>query len=291
MKQPISATFKVTAILLGLTCGFYSASQRALGYIPDTQFIFSEATKNHGKGPYAYETEVTFRRGTDTFVSSEKWIVDTPQRFSVRVSGPSFLWAAMVEGGRHISTDPTTGARESESIPQDLYESVLHTRTPGELGQFLTSRKFVAPDTVSFRGIVKRKDTKKEKEKDLDQASHPQIRLGRTNGVVTVAFGTPSLPDGSLHPMIWFDQDRFLIRKIRTPGLVEAHLSNHGNFARGFRYPRTQTLTINGTEITIQLKKMDGLNSASMDPFRDLKPRAPEGPLAEIVLAFYSRFR
>ncbi|MBX9767036.1 MAG: hypothetical protein K2X47_07180 [Bdellovibrionales bacterium] len=271
-----------------LAAGFTFWANTVFAYIPDSQFIFSEAIKNHGKGPYTYETEVTFKRGPDTFTTHEKWLFDSSQRFSVKANGTGFVWAALVEGGRHVSID-TTGARDADPIPPDLYEPLLHTRSSGEFGQFLTSHKFVTPDAISFRGIIKKKDSKK----DLDQSSHPQIRLARTDGVVAIAMGTPSLADGTSYPMVWMDQDRFLVKKIRTPSLNEVRLSNHANFGRGLRYPRTQTLVIDGVEITIQLKKMDAVNAiTNLDSqLKDIKPKVAEGPLAEVVTTFYSRFR
>lgn len=274
----------ISALALGITISVSVAS----AYIPDTQFIFSEAVKNHGKGPYSYETEVTFKRGPDSFTAHEKWLFDSSQRFSIKASGSGFVWAAVIEGGRHVSIDPN-GSRDTDPTPSDMYEPLLHTRSSGEFAQFLTSHKFMTSDAVNFRGIVKKKDSKK----DLDQTSHPQIRLSRTDGLIAIAMGTPSLADGTSYPMIWMDQDRFLLRKIRTPNLNEVRLSNHGNFGRGLRYPRTQSVTLDGVEITIQLKKMDAITTiTNLDStLKDIKPKAPEGPLAEVITTFYSRFR
>lgn len=271
----------------------------SLAYIPQSSTIISRTVRNHGKGGYLVEQEVSFHTTNEPLVLRERWWVENGEHMRLTVSGTSAApqkqaepirfeslyskgqrSALDVNGGRELSTSPA---------PAEFIESFFHERTSASFMQSLLHAHIVPASFVHERI----KPTKLEQIRHIPE---PQVRLSRVAGVVAWVFGEPSPVDGKANPEVWIEQDAFVLRRLRFPSEAELSTDRISNYPNGLKFPRERTLTWDNNTVTIRVLSIKSVQAAQLE--KVLEPsafarsaRAAHLPEMTQVREFYSRFR
>jgi len=274
-----------------LAAAFIACSAEA--YIPSSQFVFNRMTAQHGKGTYLIEDEVIIHEGAENVVIHENWIVIDGGEMRLSAQGSGAHVFRIMKKGRLYWVDETGSERSAEIPTNHIMRNIL-MRTPNEEKRIFVNWGVLPPDV--FREKKLPKDVK-----DITIASEPFVRLGRTAGVVTLAYGKPSPADGPPSPGLWIEQDQFNIRKMRSPDGAEINLNDYGSYSKGLLFPKTQTINFDTHTAQVRVLKVSSI-VLSGDYSRQFdvnwlrgRPDArsvwPQTTLGPVVQEFYRRFR
>lgn len=260
-----------------------------------TRTIIQKTVENAGSGIFAIEQEVQFANGEETVNLKETWLIDSDRTMRLTVSGGkdlqnTFKLQFLYTGGQKLSLN--NGGKRSEKIPDEFLEKFLNFRNPDVFANQLISQKIIPSNAMSKKPLVKVGS-------DYRHASEPWVRLSRTGGVVTYAFGTPSPSEQENGtPGVWIEQDQFVIRKLRLPSQVEMYANNYNQFAKGLQYPKSRTVRWGNHTVTIRLISASArpqtavnlLQPGSIDTtanWEGLNNLAAK----DVITEFYTRFR
>ena len=265
----------------------------AFAYLPNSHTIIGRLVRNNGKGSYVIDQEVQFRTSGDPLVLREHWTVENGENMRVLVTAPAVKggadaihFEAIYRDGKRWAPDltatpaiPRTGAMSPE-----FFEGLFHTRsTSGFIGALRRSR-VVGMDALRPRQPVTKLD-------NLNHNPEPDVRLGRTSGVVAWIFGDPSpiQPNSKLSPAAWIEQDAFLLRRIRYPSEAEVAADHFTSYSTSLRLPRERTVTWGNNSALIRILSVKQVSSL---PNREASAtKATNLPDLAQVKEFYSRFR
>ncbi len=251
---------------------FFSA--HASAYIPPTRLILSKVSDNSGKSGYEIVKEVRINSSVPvTF--REVWQVDNERTLKVSVTpmdNPSASLHILYVGGQKIVL--TEKGRETTKMPTELTERIFHFRTMENLAAYLSNLQILTHSTGQ-----------------LDLA-----RLNRAQGVVNYGLGKKSDSDaGSLHPYLWIEQDRFVIRKLRYESGVELTADQFVVHPKGLTHPEVMNLTWNKQSariktLSVTAKKWTPQNfqANSIQSSQSFLQSSLADP---VVQEFYTRFR
>lgn len=273
----------------------FSAPFLSNASILPTRTIIQKTVESSGSGIYAIEQEVQFTHGEDTVYLKETWLIDSDRTMRLTVSGGkelhnSFKLQFLYTGGQKWSL--SNGSKRNEKIPEDFLEKFLNFRNADIFANQLVSQKIIPSNAMTKKPLVK---VGSDYKRDIE----PWVRLSRTGGIVSYAFGTPSPADQEMgNPGIWIEQDQFVVRKIRLTSQAEMYANNYNQFAKGLQYPKSRTIRWGNNIVTIRLI------SASARPQSAVNLLQPgsldttsswEGlnnlPAKDVITEFYTRFR
>lgn len=270
-------------------------TEDADAYIPKRQSIASRVARGHGKGAYVIEQDVQFRTGAEPLILRERWTIENGERMRLSVTAPQAAKGAepirfevLYRDNKRLVTDIGTGVK-TVPLAAEFLEGFFHERT-GKV--FLASlvRARIVP------GSVMQEPPKLQKIEQIKHNPDPNVRLGRTAGVVAWIFGEPSPVEGKLNAQAWVEQDAFNIRRIRFPSEAEVAADRISAYSNGLRFPRERTVTWGNNQVTIRVVSVRAAVTANIA--RTLEPSvftssAKPGRLPELaqVREFYTRFR
>ncbi len=270
-------------------------SQLAWAYIPPSRMILGRVSENAGSGIYSIEQEVQIPLGAEPIYLKETWLIENERNLRLTVNGTKDLkdlihLQFIYVGGQKWQLK--NGRKESTKISEDFVEKYFHFRNAENLIGSLQSLK-ILPVTLTTRKAA----VKKGEEFKYEPESF--VRLTRTEGSVSYAFGQPSaVEQKELNPGFWVEQDQFIIRKIRFPSQAEVTAENYTPFARGLNLPKLRTIQWNQNTVTIRLLNVSGKVAKSGQLFQPntldvpytIKP-LPDASAQTLIEEFYSRFR
>lgn len=264
----------------------------AVAYIPRAMLILHKTAENSGNGLYQIEQEVQFPTATEPIILRESWSIENESTMRLVVSGTkeykdlihlSFLYI----GGQRLSI--IAGQRQTKKIGEDFLEKYLHFRSSEFFANALINMKIV-PATIFNKKIVKTT-------KDIEHSPENYVRLARTGGVLSYAFGLPSSTEAAdLNPGLWIEQDQFVVRKIRLPSQVEMQTERFTQYPRGLMFPRKRTIHWDNNTVQIQtlsvvskslqpsLFSVNSLDATKSDGLDSLSNKT-------MIEDFYKRFR
>lgn len=264
------------ALLLGI---------QSFAFIPKSNLIFQRLAENAGNGIYQIEQEVQFPSGSDLLALKETWLIENENNMKLLVTGTKELKDQIfffVNFSNGIRTQSGAGRKLNESF----FERYFHSRNSESFAESLVRMKVLPPQALARKAV--------RSLKEVDNKPESFVRLARTNGVISYAFGTPSEINQD-NPGFWVEQDQFVLRKIRLPDQTEISADRYSNFARGLSFPRTRTVRWGINQVTIQTLSVTAKTKENWNNFSLKFPQKMDGlnnhPSAGIVEDFYKRFR
>jgi hypothetical protein len=243
-------------------------------YIPDYSMIISRTADQHGKGTYWIEQDVTFKRETESYTVKESWLVVNENALKVTLEGKGNLrglvqGTILFQGAQKYFLDGESSQIRTQKLGEDWMEPLFHFRS----SKYLQSR-------MSAMGI---------------RDPHQKVRLTRAGGGIAWAIGGDPAQAGQ--PMLWLEQDQFVIRKLRSADQTLLRANDYVKFDEGLWFPRQRIYSFGNYTIEIQttrVKHLDkrrpddkSMKTASLVPKKDgLKLPDVDG-----LKEFYSRFR
>lgn len=239
--------FVVTALVISIC---------AHAFIPRSSMILSRTAENSGSGSYQIEQEVTFNSNDQQLTVHESWLIQSPTQMHLTVTGTKehkdqVLFLINYRNGNKSEVS-ITGAETSEKIGSSFFEPIFHSRNSKNLAEFLIKQN-IAPSDILERKPYTGK---------FVYSPEPYVRLSRTGGVTTYAYGTPTPADPSYakteNPGLWIEQDQFLIRKIRFADQTEVIADGYGEYSRGLALPKVRTIRIGSNQVSVKLISVSG---------------------------------
>lgn len=244
----------------------------SLAAIPKASLILQKTSENAGSGIYQIEQEVQFPNGQDTLVLKETWIIEGENNMRL-----------LVTGAKELKDQVAFTVQINNSRNIDRY---FHFRNTEALAQALAQMKLV-PSTVLQKKAPRIT-------KDADYHAEPFVRLSRSGGVITYAFGPPSTTENE-NPGFWVEQDQFVVRKFRLPSGVEVTADRYSSYARGLMFPRTRVVRWGPHQVTIQTISVAAKGREALSQFNQKFANKTDAlnnqQAANIVEDFYKRFR
>lgn len=268
---------------------FFSAA--AFAALPPARMILERTTENSGTGGYVIEQEVQIPNGAEPLLLKETWTVENDRSMKVTVAplrDPKDAVKIQIvykDGQRYILKN---GTREPGPLPIDFAERPFHLRSLDAAINFVASLKIVPPRAFDKKPLPK-------KSEDIKHDGDDFVRLARSNGVITWAFGTPGSATGAEQPPgLWIEQDQFVIRKIRFPSESEITADSFSSYARGLHFPKERTIRWGKNTVSLRTlsvtSKNANVSSSSLDT--SWKVQGLENQPAQAVIEeFYTRFR
>ncbi len=278
------------------------AADIASAYVPSTRTILNRLARGSGKGLYQIEQEVQFRTDAEPIVLRERWVVGNGDSMFLSVSGAKGStegWKLEVgyKDGRRFFVDDSGAAKSGPQSPEFI-EPYLHFRSGKSVLEALIRQRVLPPNLASMQKRVKSNN-------GVSHQHETFVRLARSGGAVTYAFGTPAPVNAAKPPPgFWVDQDAFQFRKLRFPSAAEVEADKHFFAAGGLRVPRDRTVSWDNNTASIRIisvksassgqqtqKLLSGAGAINASGKTGGKPSAPKLPESQQVREFYQRFR
>lgn len=274
---------------------FFFCASDAHAYVPSARMILGRLARNVGKGFYQVDQELQFRTEGDPLVLRERWYIENGANMFLSVSGAKgstegWHLEVLYKDGKRWFHD-SQGTLKSSSQSAEFIEPYLYFRSAKSILDTLIHQR-VLPANVnamqksskSFNGTVYKQET--------------FVRLARSGGAITYAFGEPTQPNASReNPGFWIDQDAFLFRRLRFPSQAEVQADKHIFASGGMRIPRDRTITWGENSAQIRILSVKSVPEAkvkaqlSPNALRSAKGTPPKLPGEPQVKEFYQRFR
>ena len=266
-------------------------------YIIKSKTILERAGKTRGEGIYALQQEVVFKNDVETISMTENWVVVNGERMYMDAKGNGFHFLHVYNDRNKFLVDEQ-GVEITLRLSEDFFEPWFHYRSLGTIGAAL------AKIGVLPAGSWNRENFTKDAKGKFTYSPETNVRLGRTQGVIAYAFGKPTPADSTQAlPGVWFEQDRFFLRKIRFPSLSEVTADEFAEYPKGLWFPTTRTVAWGENRVNIRVLKIASAPSSSDLADRTnpsflktqkadvLRTQVGTSGLAPIIREFYSRFR
>lgn len=289
----------IQKVMWGWACSLFligSFSVSAIAYIPKTKIVLEKTAKNHGKGVYSIQLEVSFRNDLGNQTIVENWIIENGESMFVEARSGNFNYAAVYKSKQKYFMDES-GSEKAAKLSPDFFEDIFHFRGTDSL-----ATEFVSLGVVPARILAK--DPRIRTLKDIKAEREPYIRLSRSSGVVTYALGRPTPADSATPlPGVWIEQDRFNIRRVRFSSQAELIADDYNEYGRGLLYPRTRTINWGSQSVSIRTIKVSAINltndlKSKLSPSfirtrkqTQIQSTTADGEMGPLVKEFYQRFR
>lgn len=276
--------------------------QLAFAYIPRFWMIMSRTAENNGRGIYKVVQNVTFLHQSEPLLLRESWIIKNGDQMRVTVTGLGPLkdkvhFTLVFDGKRRYFQGSDKKVRYLK-MSEDWFETYFHFRFSKNIKSKMFEQKMITASGLTLPPAYR--PTKKGEEKPVafDQEF---LRLGRVNGKVAYAIGTPTPPDSATpKPGLWIEQDQFRLLKLRLKNEVEVTATNHLKYGRNLNLARLRevhwgenkveihTISVKPLYASSAIKKLFKPTSLS-DLKEEQKPLKREDD--PVLYEFYQRFR
>ncbi len=277
---------KFFILLIGFT-----VSTSGFAYIPSSKMIFNRLTANSGKGIYQIDQELQIQLDKESLTLKERWWIDGGDILRVSMSSAKggsdgFHFDALYRGQKKIFLE-SPGQVKTAALPSDFTEQIGFIRSPQNLVDFLILNKILPANLDKDRKSV----TPNKRQ------SENFVRLARTGGVVTWAFGEPSPPTSDKNlPAFFVEQDSFLWRRIRLMSQAEISVDQYMSGPLGLRIPKEKTISWDNNTIVIRTLGVHSIAGSSAAQIFNTsvisnQKNANKLPEHPTIREFYSRFR
>ncbi|HEX4924598.1 MAG TPA: hypothetical protein VFV50_10950 [Bdellovibrionales bacterium] len=283
MLDPYSL-FRMIWLLFGaMAIAMFSLLGRAAhAYVPKARVILEKVGKQHGKGGYVVQQEVTFRDEKGPLTVIEEWLVESGDSMALEVRGGGQRASATYKGRQKLYVDDK-GTERSGTAGGDFFEPVFYYRGWDPLAEFLVKEKILPTKNLP------RENFKKET-KEFGYVPDPFVRLSRTAGVVAFALGTPTPAESATAlPGLWVEQDRFLIRRLRLDTQAEVTADEYTEYSNNLWFPKVRTVSWGDQSVHMRVIKVSATKAT---PSARKRPDgAKETFTSPVIAEFYKRFR
>ncbi len=265
----------------------------AFAYILPTRIILDKVSENAGSGIYAIEQEVTFQHADMPLTVKETWLIESDRSMRLTVTAPmengqTFqLQNIYINGQKNFMLDKS---KKTEHTSVEFLERYFNARNADSLANLLTQLKIIPSGAMQKKALPKN---------SIDIKHNPEnwVRFGRSQGVVTYAFGVPTPTDKEeMYPGLWVEQDQFLIRKLRLPSQAEVTANDYSSFSKNLSYPKNRMVRWDKHSVEIKLLSASSRPQTSAKQISNLDMSTNweslnNHPAKEMISEFYKRFR
>lgn len=263
----------------------------AQAFIPPSDYLVGKVVKNHGRGYFVIEQDVTFKNESETLTLREKWTIQDAENMRLTVTGGSVALNILIQSGKVYYTNNGTSI-SSRKISPESFERFFHARTDKTLTEYLMSSKVLSQSPL--RNRVRPRAVSQIKP-EID----PYVRLVRVDETPTLLISsTPNPADSGSSPGLWVDQNNFTIKKIRFPSGAEVVASQYQSLSQELVYARTKTVNYDNNTIEIRLVKANSIAKTkdtealfSSGTLLGTTSSWGQSSLSSQVQDFYQRFR
>ncbi len=263
------------------------SSQNLFAYVPRANTIVEKMVLNNGNGEYKVVREVTLQAENREIKLREQWVIAYGDKMRLEVTSldSSNPWGFAVlfdeKQRKTLSSNKTIKAFKKS---REFFEPLFHDRSSRSLTRRLIEQGFVPewiqntpPPTVADGKTV--------------MTPEPFVRLEPSQGSVNYALGSPGNQISNHNqPLIWVEQDSFLITKMRLGSRAEITNTGYQTFTGGLKLPSEQVISWGNNVAKIKLLAVE----RSQVPSKQWT-LSPQGlgviPAEPLVKEFYSRFR
>lgn len=271
----------------------------AYALIPTSKTILGRTTRQHGKGAYIVEQDVTIKAEGEPITLRERWTIINAETMKVSVSrkvADDVKLDLTYRGGKRTFTD-AQGTTKSIATSSEFIEPYFYFRTLASFQAALIKSKIVPADFGQQpRKILPANPKDRSDSAVLVSVNEPYVRLSRTGGVVAYELGkVTDSPAGN--PGAWIESESFLLRKIKFPTLSEVQADQYQTFANQLRFPRERTIkwTSQSTHYTATARVISIRAATDSEATKNLSASAQDSiskvPEIPGLKEFYSRFR
>lgn len=274
---------------LFLLCTVFSTAH---AWIPRPVIILQKTSENAGSGTYQIEQEVQFQNGSDVLTLKENWLIENDSNMKLHVTSArdqqnreAVNFYIQYNGGNRSAN---TSLIPNKKIGDEFLQKYFFIRSSEVWAQTLQRW-----DIASANSLLKKPG---RTGKDSNGADEPYLRLSRSGGVTTYAFGQAATAANPT-PGLWIEQDQFVLRKLRLNTQAEMAADKFSSYTRNLNYPRVQTVRWGNNSVTIQTISVAARTKEQAAAFASKlnssgKTEGLQGqPAAATVEDFYKRFR
>jgi len=260
-------------------------------YLPPAKMILEKAIEKNGKPLASIDQEVSIHIGADVYSFREVWLIDSDKNMKVTITGlnelKDKLMIQYLYTGQKKWIHENGKEKTTQNISNDLFERFFYVRSPDELAEYLSAYNMAPKGFFSKKNYTVTKG-------EFSYDAEPFVKLSRAGGGVSYLFALSNTPSSA----IWFEQDRFVIRRILLPSTAELAVDNYQTYEPSFHVGKSKRLSWSGYKAEMKVnsvakrdnKALAGLQPASLEvstPLENL--RSLKG--GEVLIEFFSRFR
>lgn len=263
----------------------FAFSQNSNAYIPHSEYVLEQVTKNAGKGAFIIENEVTFRSPQETTTIREQWWIQDSATMRLSAKGPGINVQYTYRDSRSEFMSES-GKIVSRKTPSEMIERFIFARQAKTLADLLLSARVLTHNAAKPL-------PKHSKIKDIKYDNDPHMHLDRIGNDVTIAISQSSQPD-QLHaaPGLWVDQSGFAIRRIRFSTGTEMNTVQNTALSQGLVLPKERVMTWPAGSAEIRLLRASSVMKLKDTDIPALSQNLYGSSALSVVLKeFYTRFR
>ena len=259
-----------TSQLMTFVLTFFVFLSTSWSYVLPTDFLLYKVVQKTGRQLVSIDYEVHFKNDKEQIKTFETWFIDGDKNLKVSATGADKYKDSIRISSLYTSKNKiqvSGKVKNNQNIPSDFFQRILFSRNSETLITYLKDQK------ITFT-----------------------TKLSRADGRICIALGESSINESSF-PMVWVDQDDFLIRKIRLASGAEVSLSDYIKIADDFWLAKKQTLTWAGSTVTILVKGYATKLNNRTQHFLSQDFNQPSElsfvestPLTQVIEDFYKRF-
>lgn len=257
----------------------------ASAYIPHSEYVLEQVTKNAGKGAFYVENEVTFRSTQETITVKELWWIQDSATMRLSVKGPGINVQYVYRDARSEFMNEA-GKTLARRTPGEMLEKFFFARQPKTLSDFLNAAHVIGHNAA-------KPAAKPIKTKDFKHEDDPHMQLDRIGNRIAIVISQNVQPQQlGTTPGLWIDQSDFSIKRIRFSSGTEMNTLQSTPLSQGLVLPKERVVTWPAGSAEIRLLRA---NSVAKLQDSDIPPLTSQSygnsALSVVLKEFYTRFR
>lgn len=271
--------------LIFLFLGLYLTHYQAHAYIPRAQTIIKKMTLNNGAREYKVVREVSIEAENRQVKVKEVWNIANGDKMKVKVTSldSNNPWSFVILYGKNDRKTLSAGKSvKTFKKSREFFEPLFHDRSTRSMTDRLIAHRFV-PDWI------KTSPPPNYVEGKTMMTPESFVNLEPMEGSVNYAIGLNKNSPGKAYPLIWVEQDSFLLKKGRL-GQSEFINNQFQTFSGGLKLPGEQIISWNEKVAKVKLLSAESA-AASSSTWNLDKSDSGSIPNEPLIKEFYSRFR
>lgn len=270
-------------LLLSLFIGHF-----AVAALLPTKFVFERVVEQNPKQNFVLEQEISFG-DLEPLILKETWQVHSPDLMRLTVvdtRNQKVILSVLYRNKKRLTN--LDGQLQTQELPKEFLQKLFFIPTASEFAQQATKWGVIPNNALANPPPAVRSS-------QITYKEEPFVRLARSQGTITYAYGPISLSAEEKYPGLWVEQDLFQIKKIRFPSKATLTVGEYSNIAPKVFFPKTWSFQWDSKSVKMKLKNTSfknidssKLQSTPLELSRFTDISQPE--LKEQVEEFYSRF-
>lgn len=222
-----------------LILSFIFVSELASAALLPSRFVFAKVIEQNPKQGFVLEQEISFG-DSEPLVVKETWQVHGPELKRLTVTdmqNQKVIFSALYRNKKRLTNQD--GQLRTQDFTAEFLQKIFFIPTTTEFANFAVQLGVVPSNVLAPAQTASRSSQFTYKEE-------PYVRLARSQGTVTYAYGPLSLSAEERFPGLWIEQDLFQIKKIRFPSKATLTVGEYSNVAPKVFVPKDWSLEWDG---------------------------------------------